>query len=216
MYTAEELIWATQLAYCNFVADDLQEGKTIRDIVSGRGEGIYYNYDENATPTGDKKTMRDETIKFIEAIKNGEICQNWKVISVYDRQDQEGTYGIMIDTGNDEAIIAFRGSESVNTEQRIKDWLAADFEIINGTMTDQERAACRYLDKITNNKAFNKYQNIAVTGHSLGGDLALVSTIYTATDECTTDMASRIKQSVSMDGPGHPKAQKAMGEKLCA
>lgn len=149
--------------------------------------------------------MKESTEKFIEDVAKGDKCKDWKIVSVYDREDKEGIYAVMIDTGNGKSIIAFRGSESVSGEQWFKDWGQADFQIANGKMTSQEKAACKYLDKIANDKNYDKYQDIAVTGHSLGGNLAHVSTIYTASDACTTDMQNRIKQSVSMDGPGHPK-----------
>ena len=80
-----------------------------------------------------------------------------------------------------------------------------EHNLICRTTTKQEKAACRYLDEIGKNKEFDKYKNIAVTGHSLGGNLAQVATVYTATDDCTTNMSSRIKQSVNMDGPGQTK-----------
>jgi len=205
MYTAQELIWATQLAYCNFTSDMDEETKSIREIFKEEKGKIFYDPKLNDPAAGDTRTMREDTKQFIKDVADGKICQGWKVIDVRNEESVNGLYAIMIETAPGEAIIAFRGSESVNVEQIVKDWVQADMTIMNGDMTAQELAACRYLDYIGNNDALKKYQDIAITGHSLGGDLALVSTIYTATDECKTDMSSRIKQSVSMDGPGHPQ-----------
>ena len=36
MYTAEELVWATQLAYCDF--EDVHKGELVGDIFSDREE----------------------------------------------------------------------------------------------------------------------------------------------------------------------------------
>ena len=183
LYTQEELIWATQLAYCNFKDDDESDvGKTVQEIILERGPGIYYNYNSDSTPSGDKKEMKESTEKFIKAVANGDKCKGWKVVSVFNHEDKEGIYAIMIETGDGKSIIAFRGSESVDSEQISKDWGQADLQIANGKMTKQEKAACRYLDEIGKNKEFDKYKNIAVTGHSLGGNLAQVATVYTATE----------------------------------
>ena len=57
LYTPEELIWATQLAYCNFKIEKNDLGKTVQEIVSARGPEIYYNYKANSTPSGDKKAF---------------------------------------------------------------------------------------------------------------------------------------------------------------
>lgn len=58
LFTDEELIWATQLAYCNFTEKEIKEKeKTVQEIVSARGPEIYYNYKANSTPSGDKKAF---------------------------------------------------------------------------------------------------------------------------------------------------------------
>ena len=48
LYTQEELIWATQLAYCNFTEEEVTGNVTIKDIVSKRGPQIYYNYNSDS------------------------------------------------------------------------------------------------------------------------------------------------------------------------
>ena len=196
LYTSEELIWATQLAYCDFTEDEATEKATIKDIVSKRGPQIYYNYNSDSTPSGDQKVMKESTEKFIKDVANGDKCKGWKIVDIYNHEDKEGIYAIMIETDDGKSIIAFRGSESVNLEQGSKDWGQADFQIANGKMTKQEKAACRYLDEIGKTKEFDKYKNIAVTGHSLGGNLAQVATVYTAT---YAGMYATIWQNVDID-----------------
>ncbi|MCM1528272.1 MAG: hypothetical protein NC091_13645 [Bacteroides sp.] len=141
MYTAEELIWATQLAYCDFTDLNIREHDSVREIFQETGYEIFYNYDPDETPTGDFATMREETEQFIRDVQNGEKCKDWKIVDIKDDQDNTGLYAIVIETGEDEAIIAFRGSESVTTAQTVKDWVQADFEILYGEMTAQEAVA---------------------------------------------------------------------------
>ena len=97
LYTPEELIWATQLAYCNFSDEDMHKYKTVQEIVSARGSEIYYNYKPDAHLSGDKEAMVESTESFLEDVANGNKCKDWKIISVYDHEDEEGIYAVMID-----------------------------------------------------------------------------------------------------------------------
>ena len=55
LYTPEELIWATQLAYCNFKdGDESDIDKTVQEIVSERGPEIFYDYDDTFYPNEQK------------------------------------------------------------------------------------------------------------------------------------------------------------------
>ena len=82
MYTAEELVWATQLAYCNFDGSS-SKNRTVRDIFSILGEkelkegkseeeagySIYYSYskkteDEDNFESGFKKGDKVEHPRF--------------------------------------------------------------------------------------------------------------------------------------------------------
>ena len=116
MYSAEELIWATQLAYCNFTNLHAKEHLTVQEILATEGNSIFYDPKLNDPAAGDTRTMREDTKQFIKDVADGKICQGWKVIDV-------------------------RNEESVNIEQDIKDWVQADMTIMNGDMTEQELAA---------------------------------------------------------------------------
>ncbi len=82
--------------------------------------------------------------QFIDDVIAGNICQGWKVVSVSEQQNENGFYGLTIETGEENAIVAFRGSEGVDANQFIEDWIVADFGIINGGLTEQEIAAGKY------------------------------------------------------------------------
>ena len=218
LFTDEELVWATQLAYCDFVQSEIYDYNNIAEIVSQKGPNIYYSYDPTDIPEGDKLVMRNSMLEFLDDIcsddEEKQKCKGWKIVDVKDMENENGLYAITIETGENEAIIAFRGSESfthngssthedisLDLEQIARDWVIADGGIAHGDFTDQELAAGQYLDYIA--ERFD-YENLALTGHSLGGNLALVATVYSATEMSHTDASTRIRQSVSMDGPGHP------------
>jgi len=134
MYTAQELIWATQLAYCNFDTDMAENEKTVQEILATEKDSIFYDSKLNDPAAGDTLTMREDTKKFLEDIKGDNICQGWKIIDVRNEESVNGLYAIMIETTPEQAIIAFRGSESVNVEQIVKDWVQADMTIMNGIL----------------------------------------------------------------------------------
>ena len=118
MYTAEELVWATQLAYCNFDAennrnelvsdifcalkeDELKEGKSEEEA----GYSIYYSYskENEDKATGDDATMIQETKAFIDAVAAGEKCKDWKIVDVRNDESDSGLYAVVIETAEDEA-----------------------------------------------------------------------------------------------------------------
>ncbi|MCM1090895.1 MAG: DUF2974 domain-containing protein [Muribaculum sp.] len=144
--------------------------------------------------------MAEDAKQFMDDVAAGKICQGWKVVSVKNEQEDSGLYALTIETGENEAIVAFRGSEHVDMDQFIKDWGWADFAMIDAKATAQEELAYQYLTEVGND--FD-YDNLTLTGHSLGGNLAHVATVYAY--EQDRELYSRISQSVSFDGPGHPE-----------
>ena len=122
MYTAEELVWATQLAYCNFDGSS-SKNRTVRDIFSILGEkelkegkseeeagySIYYSYskEKEDKATGDDATMIQETKAFIDAVAAGEKCKDWKIVDVRNDESDSGLYAVVIETAEDEASSFF-------------------------------------------------------------------------------------------------------------
>ncbi|MDE7251323.1 MAG: DUF2974 domain-containing protein, partial [Acetatifactor sp.] len=198
MYTDQELLWATQIAYCNATKEDI--GHTLQEIFAEHGDKFYYDQKILTKTDGDKGIMAKEAKQFIADVAAGKICQGWKLVSIGDDQGKSGMFALTIETGENEAIVAFRGSESVDAEQFIKDWGLADFCLINGKATAQEEMAYQYLAEVGDALA---YENLTLTGHSLGGNLSHVATVYAY--ERDQKLYSRIRQSVSFDGQGHPE-----------
>ena len=197
-YTDQELLWATQIAYCNVDKKDI--GDTLQEIFTRHGDKFYYDQEILKETQGDKGIMAREAKQFIDDVAAGKICQGWKVVSVENNQEETGLFALTIETGENEAIVAFRGSESVDTDQLIKDWGWADFGMLNAKATAQEEMAYQYLAEVGD--AFT-YENLTLTGHSLGGNLSHVAAVYAYEND--KELYSRISQSVSFDGPGHPE-----------
>ena len=143
LYTDEELCQATQVAYCNIKEETINQYRvehngeypSLQEIFLKYGYDIYYDQD---LITGEKRdkgedliVMEESAKKFIDAVIAGEICQGWKVVSVHEEQLTNGFYGMTIETGEGNAIVAFRGSESWCGTQIVKDWIVADGGIIN-------------------------------------------------------------------------------------
>lgn len=195
-----EMMMGSQLAYFNF-----SEGDTA-------GEVIYNFLDEYTTIKNGKRELKSEyqgnTViqKQFEVATNIENLgkgaagssnwENWVIKDICNDQNGTGYYGMLIDTGDGNAMIANRGSESYDMEQIIKDWGAADFGLLNSPITTQQARAEEYMKELWE-KYGNQYDSYSVTGHSLGGNLSEHMAI-TAPD----GMKRKIDHVTSMDGPG--------------
>ena len=123
--------------------------------------------------------------------------QNWSISLVQDHNDQSGFYACVIETAPGQAAIAFRGSESMSDPSNLyNDWLRADLGLLNSTETNQHAEVRQFLAEHAD--MLSKYDSIAVTGHSLGGNLAEYATIVSG----EYGLSDRIDQCISFDGPG--------------
>ncbi len=118
---------------------------------------------------------------------------SWKIINSRNNNDKSGFYGCVIETGDNEAIVAFRGSERYG-DQYVKDWAEADFNLLHNTATTrQQRDAEKYMRDLYE-KYGDKY-SFNLSGHSLGGNLAEHAYI-------TAPEGMNLNRCVSWDGPG--------------
>lgn len=123
--------------------------------------------------------------------------ENWKIVAVHDTNPQNGFYGCIIDTGDGNATLAFRGSEGFNNPDGLAhDWLGSDIGLLQNIQTRQQAEADRFLAKYQD--TINSYNNITLTGHSLGGNLAEYSTLVSH----KYGFDEKVGQCVSLDGPG--------------
>ena len=98
-----------------------------------------------------------------------------------------------IETGQNKAVVGFRGSESINKFQKVTDWTIADFGLLDSTITGQQKDATEYMRYLYANYPGYEY---TTAGHSLGGNLAQHA-LLTAPDGMI------VAHGYSYDGPGN-------------
>ncbi|MBO5426573.1 MAG: DUF2974 domain-containing protein [Lachnospiraceae bacterium] len=221
--TDEEVALASQVAYLNISDEDilnyqreyntkdyptlqwiLTESKNSEDIVdmfidSYRTEdGKYDKVD------ADKLAYAEQ---FIEDIKNGSSdCSQWKVTLVGDYNEDTGMYGCLLETSDNQAIVAFRGSESYD-EQVYLDWGLADVGLLDATQTKQHESVEEFMIKVSE---FDKqYDSYITAGHSLGGNLAVHAGLF-----APEEIVDKIVSCYSLDGPGFSLEYMSMHEDL--
>ena len=120
---------------------------------------------------------------------------NWELVDVYDTNDSTGFYCCTIKTGENQAAVAFRGSECGNLGDFVNDWGRADLGLLNSIQTTQQLEVCNFL---SDRKDLLAQYDLAMTGHSLGGNLADYATIVSG----DYGLSNNIHQCLSLDGPG--------------
>ncbi|MDD3253307.1 MAG: DUF2974 domain-containing protein [Lachnospiraceae bacterium] len=201
-YSDRELMTATQIAYYDFSREQLADhgGRaTVRELLQEGGRLRNLQSAWNNAEEGLAKTMAKRNLElYEEMVSSDSVCGSWYVVDVNDRNEEDGFYAVLIETNADQAIVAFRGSESYDSNQLVKDWINADFGLLMDQDTTQQKQAEAYMADIE--KQFS-YANYAVTGHSLGGNLAVHAAIA-APDA----MKEKLMETVNFDGPGFSEA----------
>lgn len=187
-YSDAEKLLAAQIAY-------LDIGNTGQDLGSVIAS-IEENYRNNPNDAYLKRL--NDTITSIKNVANENKVtgwENWKIVAVCDDNDNSGYYGMLIETGDKEAIITNRGSEP-RLDQLSEDWITNDGFFLDGDGTSQENRAQKFMEDIWYRYG-QDYDAFTVTGHSLGGHLALHQAIT-----APTEMQAKINDATSWDGPG--------------
>lgn len=216
-YTDRQLKDATQLAYMQCFANAekklIEQGKekpfTVRELIEASID--YKDTKFNVTEAGlvsEAMTLpefaqysaglSDEDKERISLLSKEAF--DWRIVDIHDKNDENGFYACMIETDKKDAIIAFRGSESYGNNL-IQDWLLADFGLLNSTKTNQQAEVERYADELIENGMLDKYDFLAATGHSLGGNLATHLNVISYTPD-RMSLYEKLGQVVNMDGPG--------------
>ena len=217
VYSDSEMMMATQIAYLDF---DNSQNRSVGDVVNeiimkygmldSSGNPVYGDdgnimLKDTYANAGNSKvlTKQLQVVSNIKKLGDGTNglsgWEDWKVVDVCNDQTDTGYYGMLIDTGDGNAIIGCRGSESYNLQQIINDWVVADVGLLNNDLTTQQARSEKYMEELWYQYG-DKYDSFSVTGHSLGGNLAEHMTIT-----APAAMRSRIDHAVSFDGPGFSK-----------
>lgn len=124
--------------------------------------------------------------------------QDWEISNVVskNKQNESGFVAFTVDTKNGAKVAAFRGSEPIDDPYYRNDWKN------NGT-TAYELEAVQQKDAADYMRRFGQGGNydLYLTGHSLGGNLALYSS-FVLTDE----QRSRLISASTYNAPGFNKA----------
>ena len=181
-YSDEELRAFTQIAYMEL---DEKYKKLCKD-----GETVV-PLTELLSPK-EKKRLEDLGIDESE-------YSDWSISGIQDANDNTGFYACVIQTSPGNAAVSFRGSEKASSlDNLLLDWGLADLGLLNSICTTQHREVDRFLQDKEMNELLNGYDNITMTGHSLGGNLAEYATIQSY----KYGLDDNISQCVSLDGPG--------------
>lgn len=206
-YSDRDLIVATQIAYYDFSPDIIKANggnASLRDLLM-QDNSVYNKLDNNLKSLQKNGGSQLEISRAQSAIdlykeikSNDSPYGNWVIKDIRDDNKKTGFYGCLIETGENSAVVGFRGSEDMKDPIQLeKDWIKADLGLLNSKLTEQQGVATGYMEYI--NKKYN-YDEYATSGHSLGGNLSAHACI-TAPDE----MRKKIKQCLNADGPGFSK-----------
>lgn len=202
-YTDAEMLMATQIAYLDFEngrGRGINVGERVNNILNTYG--IYdsatgtYTLKEGISGEAQAQFNTAQNIMKLSEENNVYSWQQWNVVDVKNEQQDSGFYGCMIETGNGDSIVGFRGSESYDCYQAIKDWGKADVGRINNELTEQQADATDYMEYLYK-KYGDSYEKFYFTGHSLGGSLATHAAI-----SAPKGMQDKINTVISFDGPG--------------
>lgn len=194
-HTDAELLLSAQIAYLNITPGPGGHSRSIKDWMDSTYKTL------NSSDPADKCQMDAiDNIRSMLASEeySGIDFDSWMVVDACDHNGGSGSgmYSMLIDTGDGDAVIAFRGSENYDTEQMMKDWGCADAGLFNNTLTGQQADAQEYARRVME-KYGDRYDSFDVTGHSLGGNLAEHAAITIA-----EEYREKIGRAVNFDGPG--------------
>ena len=201
--------------------------KDLEKLLPKNGEtGVsHFNFDELNAENKPKHQFYDLNIKstdrslfsnwiFVNQLENAfkepEIAGDDQFVS-----DYHSTVSYFIDKNKKNIIVAFRGSEEKS------DSLFQDFPdneavwgnrlILNGR-NPQERAAKYQIRKIIEEIRLNypHFENIYITGHSLGGYQAVNSGDWILEDDKLADIEAKLRRVVNFNGPGFTNRQDSL------
>ncbi|MCA1030224.1 DUF2974 domain-containing protein [Bacillus timonensis] len=117
---------------------------------------------------------------------------NWQIANAENNNMSTGFVGYTFVPSPGQAVFAFRGSEAMdNPRHRDTDWYNNATTIFS-PLAVQQKEAIEYM-----NKYGQKYNEISVTGHSLGGNIALAGTVG-----ANEEIRNKIVGTFTFNAPG--------------
>ncbi|MBQ7186002.1 MAG: DUF2974 domain-containing protein [Ruminococcus sp.] len=205
-YSEKEMLAFSQIAYMDLegmLNSNKARGKgdklSLGDVVD-KMERISKKSEQDRTPT--EKHNLDVYNKIKGFGFEADDLRKWKISAIHNRNEPPNGNGFsctVIETSPGEATVAFRGSDDFGDRfARIKDWGMADIALLLTTQTEQQKEADRFFSDPKTRRLLAGYDELAYTGHSLGGNLAEYSAIVSS----KYGLDNKLKQTVSLDGPG--------------
>ncbi|MEI7024798.1 Mbeg1-like protein [Paenibacillus sp. y28] len=186
----------SQLVYLDIPVDsELYESYTIYgEITIGRLIG-YYQSGEGQEKLRQRFKSPEELLEWNSFIQGETVArhQDWKITNIVSHNEKTESgfvaYTFVPEAG--QAAVAFRGSEPMEELLYRNDWLN-NATSMYAELTVQQQEAKQYMERY-----MKPYDPITVTGHSLGGNLALSVTV-------TADEAVRAKiaETITFNAPG--------------
>lgn len=228
-HTDKQLRDSTQVAYMHVLE------KSRLDLIKKTGKNVPYSIRElvlNAIPNkeeiikraiSDGKLKEGEEISFDLLLEYADTIEDWdkniianaspeildwKIVDIVNDNSRSGMCSCIIETSDQEAIVAFRGSEEANPKKdplsAKNDWIEGDTGLFQSEETRQQGATENYAKRIVERKLVEKYKSISVAGHSLGGNLASHFGVVAA-KEGYESLFDKIDKVANLDGPGVSK-----------
>ena len=210
-YTEEEMMLAAMISNCR-ITDELLDLTRDEFLLADDEAPTFYQIVQTCKAQDPPYELwfRDSTEGEQEFFDNAatELYGNWKIVGIYDDNNNSGFYGLAIETGEytdngveNGVIFSARGTEPNTLQQFVLDLVMTDLDIINSELTEQEKVMYGFLDNEFAQLLEEKgYSNLATSGHSLGGYLAFSAAAHMVHER---GYASQIfMQGTNIDGPG--------------
>ncbi|MBW7580233.1 leucine-rich repeat protein [Streptococcus sp. IMAU 99125] len=171
----------TGLSYFNF------------DSLNGDQKPSYQFYDLDIKSTDKSLFSNWIFVKQLQnAFKEPEIAGDDKFVG-----DYHSTVSYFIDKNKKNIIVAFRGSEEVGEA-------FPGNKLVPNARNPQERAAKYQIRKIIEEIKLNypHFENIYITGHSLGGYQAVNAGDWILEDDKLSDIEGKLRRVLNFNGPG--------------
>ena len=158
----------SELAYCNCSRTN---GKTIEE--SGKLPD-YIKHQQSDKPNDTIPSWGVDMTKkeFVTELFN--YIKDWEIVDVYE-DSKSGFYAVALERGN-EHVLAFRGSQNISNYNNFKtDWLD---NITYGFFQQTSKQMKKAISVASDDKKKSGDKKYTLTGHSLGGGLAVLAGNY--------------------------------------